>query len=414
MKIDQINIYLVRFPLAKPYTMADRRLDYFDTVLLRLRSEGLEGWGEVFPGNEPTLTAAWSSEVYECARECLVPRFLQSPNIESGEQISSLFQDIKGNRHAKALFDLAWWDMYSRSKNEPLHKTLGGSSEKDIELGLSFDRFESPDEFLEDIKRAVSDGFKRITLKIRPGWDLQVLGAVRNDHPTQMIQCDVEGSLSLERHSDTIYRFDDFMPALLEQPLSSSEFVGHAMLQDSIRTQICLDESITMPHQAEIALDLRSAGTFCLKPGKVGGLTDARAIHNMAQSSEVDCYVGADMMTSIGYRFVAALSSLPSVTRPTDYVRFEEHLTHDPGIPLKPILKPEPIKPQEHDHNRFEVHPNEQGNMVAERVVPYEGPNILAGEKRLIIELWNESGIGFEPNLEMIEQFALRQCNTSS
>jgi hypothetical protein len=168
-----------------------------------------------------------------------------------------------------------------------------------------------------------------------------------------------------------------------------------------------------MPHQAEIALDLRSAGTFCLKPGKVGGLTDAKAIHNMAQSSEVDCYVGADIMTSIGYRFVAALSSLPYVTRPTDYVRFEEHLTNDPGIPLKPILKPEPIKPQEHDHNRFEVHPNEHGTMVSERVIPYEGPNILAGEKRLVIELWNESGIGFEPNLEMIEQFALRRYNAS-
>jgi O-succinylbenzoate synthase len=288
-----------------------------------------------------------------------------------------------------------------------LYKTLGGNTNKEIELGLSFDRFESPEEFLDDIKRAVSDGFKRITLKIRPGWDLQVLGTVRDNHPTQMIQCDVEGSLSLDRHSDTIYRFDDFMPAVLEQPLSANEYVGHAMLQDTMRTPIGLDESITTPHQAEIALDLRSGSVFCLKPGKVGGLTDAKIIHDLAASGEIDCYVGADIMTSIGYRFVTALSTLPGVSRPTDYVRFEEHLLEDPGIPLKPVLKQESVKSGLRDHG-YKIYPDEQENTVRENVASYGGLN-PAGNKRLVLELWKESGIGFEPNLEVIEQHAIQQ-----
>ena len=408
MHIDRIDLYLVRFPLAKSYLMADEPIEYFDTVLLRLQSGGLSGWGEVFPGNEPTITAAWSSAVFDCVQQCLIPRLAARPNVESAEQLGELFQAIKGNRHSKALVDLAWWDLYSKMKNEPLHQILGGES-KDIELGVTFDRHESPNEFIEEVNRAVADGFKRVTLKIRPGWDLQVLGAVRSDHPTLMIQCDVEGSLDLDKHGETIYRFDDFMPALLEQPLSASEYVGHAMLQDALRTPICLDESVTTPHQAEIAMDLRSAAVFCLKPGKVGGLHDAKIIHDMALGGEVDCYVGADIMTSIGYRFVMALASLPGVRRPTDYFRFDEYLMEDPGVALEPILKPEPgIAEEPHDEDRYEVHPNEKGEMVAEKVVPFTGPNILAGENRLVVELWNEPGIGFEPNVELIEKNAFR------
>ncbi len=383
MRIDRIDLYLVRFPLLKPYTMANAPLTYFDTVLLRLQSDGLSGWGEVFPGNEPTLTAAWASAVFDCVQQCLIPRMLAAPNFNSAEQLAERFQDIKGNRHSKALLDLAWWDLLSKSKNEPLYETLAGKTpknkRKDIDIGLTFDQHESPNEFLDEIHRAVADGFKRITLKIRPGWDIQVLGAVRNEYPSLMIQCDIEGSLNIEKHGETLHRFDDFQPSLLEQPLSSSEFVGHAMLQDSLHTTVGLDESITTLDQAEIAIDLRSAGTFCLKPGKVGGLWSAKMIHDMAQTSEIDCYVGADIMTSIGYRFVAALSTLSGVDRPTDYVRFDEFLTEDPGIPFQPVLKAN----------------SEDDN-----------------QKRLVLELWSEPGIGFEPNLELIEKNALRHFSS--
>lgn len=383
MKIDQIDVYLVRFPLSKPYFFSDRPLDYFDTLLMRMQGEGLSGWGEVFPGNEPTLTAAWSSAVFACVQDCLLPRLRAHPRIESGDQLGTLFQDIKGNRHAKALFDLAWWDLFSKSKKQSLPKALGGIEGKDIEVGLTFDRYPSPERFLEDIRRAVDDRFKRITMKIRPGWDIQALAAVRNEHPVHMIQCDVEGALSLERHGETLYRFDDFMISLLEQPLSASEYVGHAMLQDELRTTIGLDESLTTENQAEIALDLRSAGTFCLKPGKTGGLTPAKAIHDIARNGEIDCYVGADIMTSIGYRFVVALAALPGVGLPTDFVRFDEYLPEDPGTPLRPVLKPEPAG---------------------------ENAGNEPGKERLVLELWEEPGIGFEPDPDLIRRNALRHC----
>ena len=380
MKLDRVDAYLVRFPLTKPYTMADTAINYFDAVLVRMQSGGLSGWGEVFPGNEPTLTAVWSTSVFTCLKDCLLPRLATNLHVDSATNLAERLQTIKGNRHAKAVLDFAWWDLDAKTKKQPLHKLLGGESGKDIEIGLSFDRFESPDVFLDEIQRAVDDGFQRLTLKIRPGWDLQVLGAVRSEYPAHMIQCDVEGSLSLDAHSDILYRFDDFMPALLEQPLSASEYVGHAMLQDSMRTTIALDESVTTLHQAEIALDLRSAGAFCIKPGRVGGLTESKAIHDAAKAGSIDCYAGCDILTSIGYRFVVALASLPGFPLPTDYFRLDEYLADDPGVPLQPTRKS--VQPQE-DH------------------------------QRLVLELWNEPGIGFEPNLELIERFVVQRCAVS-
>jgi L-alanine-DL-glutamate epimerase-like enolase superfamily enzyme len=183
------------------------------------------------------------------------------------------------------------------------------------------------------------------------------------------------------------------------------------MLQDSLRTTIGLDESVTTLHQAEIAVDLRSAGAFCVKPGRVGGLGEAKAIHDAALASDIDCYAGSDILTSVGYRFVAALASLPGFRLPADYLRLDEYLTDDPGVPLRPVLKKEPPKKQPGKvHESVEHHLDDQGNMVAEKVIPYTGPNILEDNQRLVLELWNEPGIGFEPNLELIERFAIQHC----
>ncbi len=414
MKIDRIDVYQVRFPLKKPYVMAGGAIPYFDTILVRMQSGGQSGWGEVFPGNEPTLTAAWSTAVFHCVKDSLIPRIMATPNVDTGASLGERLEMIRGNRHAKAVLDLAWWDLNAKMKKQPLHLPFGGQQGKEIEIGLTFDRYESPEEFLDDVKRAVNEGFRRLTLKIRPGWDLQVLGAVRNDHPTLMIQCDVEGALSLDKHSDLLYRFDDFMPSLLEQPLSAVEYVGHAMLQDTLRTTIGLDESITSRDQAEIALDLRSGGTFCMKPGKVGGLTEATAIHDIAKSGEIDCYAGTDLVTSIGYRFVVALASLSGFGLPTDYIRFDEYLIDDPGVQLRPVLKPFPSKQTAHEHASVEVHQDEHGNTIEEKVIPYHGPNILDDHQRLVLELWNEPGIGFEPDAEMIERLAIQRFGTGS
>lgn len=405
MKIDKIDIFHTRLPLKKPYRMADVPIDRFDTVYVRIGSKGRYGWGEVFPGNSPVLTAAWSAAVFICLRDCILPMFNpEKLELDSGAQLAELLAPIKGNRHAKAALDLAWWDLNSRIIGKPLHSAIGGEN-KPIELGRMFDRYDSPDEFMNDFGKAVSAGFRRITMKIRPGWDLYALGAVRAQFPTVMLQCDLEGALNMEQNSDILNRFDDFMPTLLEQPLSSSEYVGHAMLEDSLRTNICLDESITTLHQAQIALDLRSCSTICLKPGKMGGITEAKAVHDAAAQAEVNCYAGCDLMSSIGYRAVIALASLPNCTLPADYIPLDEFLRDDPGVPLVPVLKHwEKEKSIETKIEKTEYHLDEHGRMQEDRIIESSSENCFEKESRQVIEPWTEPGIGFEPDLDWIEK----------
>lgn len=390
MNIEAVNVYYVRIPLKKQHRMADVPIDYVDSVFLELRSEGVSGWGEVFPGNEPVLTAAWTRGVYVVLTESLLPRLMRAPQVASGEKLAEFLEPVKGNRHAKGVLDLAWWDLFGKQQEKPLHHVLGGTR-RAVEVGLVFDRYENRDRFLDDLHAAVSEGFRRITLKIRPGWDIAMLAAVRNSFPTLMIQCDVEGALSMDQHADTIYRFDDFMPSLLEQPLAASEYVGHAMLQDSLRTTIGLDESVTNLLQAQIALDLRSGGTFCLKAGKMGGLTEVKRIHDAVIAAEGDCYSGFDIHSSIGYRFALAIASLSGCELPADYVRFSDYLSADPGVPLLPELQEESVGDA----------------AVGEFSGGHSGVPTEIRERRQMIRLWDEPGIGFEPDRKLLEKLAI-------
>lgn len=401
MIIERIEVFLVRVPLKTPFISATAPITYIDTVLVRLESNGVSGWGEVFPGNEPLLTDAWSLATFICIKDSLIPRLPVGRSVDSGDALTKLFEPIKGNRHAKAVIDFAWWDLHAKLKGIPLHKAIGGDPAKQTELTLTFDRHDEPAQFLDDIERAVCDRFRCLTLKIRPGWDWQPLRAVRDRYPTQMIRCDVEGALSMDHHSEMIYRFEDFFPAILEQPLAESEFVGHAMLQETLRTTIALDESITTPLQAEIAVDLHSAGAFCLKPGRLGGLTETKIVHDLARDSSIDCYAGCDLLTAIGYRFVAAVATLPGCRLPADFIRTEEYLEHDLGIPLEPTIKKCQEPAGKNDDNGNDTAVSRQSEQPA--------PHTDGENQRLILEPWSDPGIGFEPNLELIERWTLNK-----
>ncbi|MDR1959577.1 MAG: hypothetical protein LBQ54_11155 [Planctomycetaceae bacterium] len=379
MKIDKIEAFLVRLPLRQPFCWADQFIPYIDSVFLRTESDGLTGWGEVMPGNEPTLTAAWSHGVYLCLTECLLPRLGKNYLKTTGDDLDKLLEPIHENRHAKALLDMAFWDMQAKQENKPLHKIIGGVKDC-LEIGLTFDRMNDIEDLLTAIRRAVDDGYRRVTLKIRPGWDLRMLSIVRAEFSTLMLQCDVEGALDMEKHSEIIYRFDDFFPTLLEQPISVYEYVGHAMLQDALKTAICMDESVTSLHQAEIVLDLRSASTICLKVGRVGGITEAKRIHDACKACDVACYSGFDLLTSVGFRFAAAVASLPNCTLPTDFLRWDEVFEEDPGVPLETELIPLPQKEQTSGSDT-------KMNRVA--------------------KLWTEPGIGLEPDRNILDKYTL-------
>ncbi|MDO4587764.1 MAG: enolase C-terminal domain-like protein [Planctomycetia bacterium] len=408
MQIDRMEAFLVRLPLKQPFSIANTVIKNLETVFFRMNSGGLSGWGEVTPGNNSYLTSSWSRGVFAVVKDQLLPLLTQQRSIESGEKLKELFQPVKGNRHAKAVIDLAFWDLYAKYKNLPLWKALGGSKQT-VEVGMTFDRNADISQFLNDVKKTVDEGFRRITLKLRPGWDIQMVNAVRSElPPLQELQVDVEGTLEYEKHSDILFRLEDFFLSLIEQPLNQNDYVGHTMLAENLRTPIGLDESIKTLEQAAIAIDLRSAEVFCMKPGRVGGLTEAKLIHQATIPQEISCYGGFDIQSSVGYRHLIALASLSNFNYPCDYLRFSEVFVDDPGIPLEPFLK----MPEQNDKEiKTEEKTTRMDNLPLEKE-PLAKPIVRVPLKKQskpvqAIELWAEPGIGCAVDLDIIEKYAI-------
>ena len=255
---------------------------------------------------------------------------------------------------------MAWWDLIARLQNRPLHQLLGGKGDRfafpvrpagcfaesepvplsaAVEVGPTFDRMASIDEFAAQLGAAVEAGFTRVKLKFRPGWDVQMVDFVRKEFPTLTIHIDCEGALTLG-HSEMFYRLEDFMLAMIEQPLAADDLVGHAMLQESLRTPICLDESIASLAQADMALELASCKYVNLKPGRVGGLTAAVAIHDLCHAHCTPCYVGAMPQSAIGGRIGFALATKANCSYPADFFPSDRILAEDIAEPLLPTKDP--------------------------------------------------------------------------
>lgn len=369
MYIDSIELYHVALPLRQPLQNRGKTFDRLETVLVRMESGGTSGWGEAAPGNAPLAGPEWAAGAFLCLRDFLAPTLVGS-GIDMGKEIEERLQPFRGNRYAKGALDAAWWDLKARLEGKPLHVVLGGERQA-VAVGPTFDRMDSHEEFLAAIGRAFDDGFQRVKLMFRPGWEVRMVDAVRREYPTQTLHIDCEAALNLS-FFDMLCRLDDFSLAMVEQPLAEDDLVGHAMLQEAVRTPICLDEGITTVAQADVALELKSCRFMNLIPGRVGGLTAALAIHDQCLDAHVECWVGAVPQTAIGARIGYALAAKPNCTYPGDYFPSDQVLAADLAPPLLPTR-------DESD-----------------------------GVQR--VHLWQESGIGIEPAGDVLEKYCLAKA----
>ena len=379
MRIDSLEIFLLGIPWK-----TERRSEgsegnepdtgRLETVLVRLESGGVSGWGEASPGRTPCTTSEWAGGVFACAAEYLGPTIV-GRSFTNSEDLAKTFARVHGNAYAKAAFDLAWWDCLAKQKKVPL-PTLLGTVRQTLTLGAVFDQVpdssyqRAMDVHIARIEAAVAAGYSRLGLKIRPGWDVQMVSSVRREFGSMLIHGDLEGALSMG-YSELLYRFDDFFMKMLEQPLAASDLVSSAMLQNNIRTRICLDESIQSVLDAQIAVDLRSGRCINLKPQRVGGLTPALEILKHAESHQTDCWVGATPSTAIGARFNLTLAAKTAWDYPTDDFDGESLLETDVAA----------------------------------------GPERFRDETRegspLCAKLWTEPGIGIEPDPDILQRYTI-------
>ncbi len=315
MRIDRIELYLAAMPLIYPWRTAYGEDAEIHTVLCRMTSGSVDAWGESCSLAAPCYCPEYAAGLYLTAKTWFAPALI-GQDVVSGDDLQRRLSHFKGNPFAKALFDNTWWALQSRLQNRPLHD-LWNASRTEVPVGDDFGIRDSIDDLLSLVGEAVDRRFPRIKLKFRPGWDTNILEAVRGAFPEQVFHIDCNSGYRLS-DLDLFRRVDEFDLAMIEQPLDHDDLVDHAELQRQIRTPVCLDESITSAAKAFKAIRLKSCRYINIKPARVGGVTNALAIHDLCRDAGIPCWVGGMLESAIGVSLCASLAMLDNFTYPAD------------------------------------------------------------------------------------------------
>jgi len=331
MRIDAIFLRELRLPLVLPFqtsfgTTTERRI-----LLVELRGEGLSGWGECVAGEHPYFSDETIDTAWHVIQQELAPS-LAAADPEHGGKCPGIFRQVRGHRMAKGALENAVWDLEAQMKGVPLAKLLGGSRET-IACGVSIGIQPSMEKQLAEVSKEVAAGYQRIKLKCKPGWDVKMLEAVRARWPEIELSVDANSAYRM-KDFDHLISFDEFSLLMIEQPLWYDDFYFHSMLQKRLTTPICLDESIRNRRDALAAIDMESCRIINIKVGRVGGFSEAIAVHNAAQERSVPVWCGGMLETGIGRSHNIALSSLDNFSLPGDVSASKRYWKED-------IIEPE-------------------------------------------------------------------------
>ena len=366
MRIDAVEVFHVAMPLISPWRTAYGEDYTVESVLVRLEGEGRQAWAESSPLAAPCYSPEWAGGVYATVVKWLAPAIV-GRSFSTGDELQQALAHFKGNSFAKAALDNAWWVLDAVLHDQPLYRRLGAKKNR-ADCGADFGVSDSVAAMCDEIAAAFDEGYTRVKLKYRPGWDVEMLRFVRGRFPTQTFHIDCNSGYRIS-DLEMFGRLDDFNLAMIEQPLQHDDLVDHARLQQEIRTPICLDESIASVDRAQMALDLGSCRYINIKPGRVGGLTNALKIHDLAHEAGVPCWVGGMLESAVGLQIMIALAMLDDFTYPADIFPSNRFYTDDLG-------KPE----------------------VTLRRGPEGCPQVEAGEA---------PGIGCEPDPRLLEKFTV-------
>ena len=330
MKIQAIEIYRVAMPLVYPFRTAFGNDETIESILVKLDGGDQVGWGEAAPWRNPAYSPEWAAGMFLLLRDIMGPLLL-GEDIASGEELQGRLSGIKGNQFAKAALDTAWWDLHAKRQGVPLWKLLGGQSPT-VDVGADFGIMESIDLLIATIDEAVQAGFKRVKLKYRPGWELEMIDAVRRAFPTTVFHVDCNSAYRIDDVS-MLTQLDRYNLAMIEQPLANDDLIDHAKLQKMLQTPICLDESINSPDNARKAIDIGAGRWVNIKPGRVGGITNALAIHHLCAAAGIPCWVGGMLESSVGAMHCLALATLPNILYPSDIFPTSRFYHQDLGTP---------------------------------------------------------------------------------
>jgi len=337
LTIDRVILHKIQMPLVHFFETSFGRTYSRDMILVEAVSGGVSGWGEVTAGENPFYNEEWTDSAWQILEKFVCPRAIKH-EFASAADVYAQSAHIRGHFMARGGFEVAMWDLESRLKNEPLWKTIGGGARKELPCGVSIGIQNSIDELLKKIETEVDAGYQRIKIKIKPGWDVNVIREVRKRFPSIRLMGDANSAYTVN-DIDRLKALDEFNLMMLEQPLAHDEIYDHVQLQQALQTPICLDECIRNAHQAEQAIRLGACKIINIKLGRVGGFFGAKAVHDICAAHNVPVWCGGMLEAGIGRAHNIALSTLPNFVLPGDVSaskRYWKRDVIDPWVEVTP------------------------------------------------------------------------------
>jgi len=331
MKIHTIQLYEIQMPLVHFFETSFGRTYDRRILLVKVDCDGITGWGECVAGENPYYSSEWIDSAWITMTHFLGPALVDRTLASAGES-AHLMGQVRGHRMAKAAIENALWDAEAKQKQVPLWRLLGGK-QREIACGVSIGIQDSIEQLLEKIETELAAGYRRIKVKVKPGWDNSVLERIRSRWPDIVLSCDANSAYTLDQ-VEHLRKFDQFNLLMIEQPLWNDDIYNHGRLQRELRTAICLDESIRHARDAAQAVEIGACRIINIKVGRMGGFTEARKVHDVCASHKVPVWCGGMLESGVGRAHNIALSTLENFRLPGDVSASKRYWKED-------IIEPE-------------------------------------------------------------------------
>jgi O-succinylbenzoate synthase len=336
VRLDRVEARKISLPLKAPFETSVGRMTTKEFLLVSVRADGVTGHGECVADVDPFYLPETNATVLHVLRNFLVPAAF-ALDITHPREVHPALARVRGHEMAKAALEMAVWELAARREGAPLYRLLGGRGGT-VAAGVSVGLQDEDAAVVEQVAAEVAAGYRRVKVKIKPGRDRVLVGAIRERFPELPLMVDANCAYTLADAED-LRALDDFGLMMIEQPLGWDDIVDHASLQRRLRTPLCLDESIRSADDARRALELGACRIVNVKVGRVGGFAAARGVHDTCRARGVPVWCGGMLESGIGRLANVHLQTLPGFTLPGDTSAsarvFEEDLVDPPVVVSK-------------------------------------------------------------------------------